>query len=96
MGGGYEADQDSANLTTDTIGNSIYIVDSETGALLWHGGRPGRDETFAVAGRAMDYSIPARIRVVDIDGDGLADRMYAGDMGGQVWRFDIHNGAAAG
>ena len=45
MGGGYEADQDSANLTTDTIGNSIYIVDSETGALLWHGSRAGRDES---------------------------------------------------
>ena len=29
IGGGYEADQDSANLTTDTIGNSIYIVDSD-------------------------------------------------------------------
>ena len=28
IGGGYEADQDNATLTTDTIGNSIYIVDS--------------------------------------------------------------------
>jgi type IV pilus assembly protein PilY1 len=96
MGGGYEADQDSANLSTDTIGNSIYIVDSTDGSLLWHGGLTGTHESFAVAGRSMDYSIPARIRVVDIDGDGLADRMYAGDMGGQVWRFDINNGAAAG
>jgi type IV pilus assembly protein PilY1 len=43
----------------------------------------------------MDYSIPARIRVVDFDGDGYADRMYAGDMGGQVWRFDVTNGEPA-
>jgi type IV pilus assembly protein PilY1 len=44
----------------------------------------------------MDYSIPADIRVIDLDGDGFADRMYVGDMGGQVWRFDIWNGNPAG
>jgi type IV pilus assembly protein PilY1 len=95
LGGGYEPDQDNANLTTDIIGNSIYIVDSVSGALLWHGSRDGVHKDFNVSGRSMDYSIPARIRVIDIDGDGFADRMYAGDMGGQVWRFDITNGQSA-
>jgi type IV pilus assembly protein PilY1 len=28
---------------------------------------------------------------MDTDQDGLADRMYVGDMGGQLWRFDIIN-----
>ena len=37
----------------------------------------------------MTHSIPAGIRVLDIDQDGYADRMYVGDMGGRVWRFDI-------
>jgi type IV pilus assembly protein PilY1 len=96
IGGGYEPDQDNAALTTDVIGNSIYVVDSETGAVLWHGSRSGGTTNFAVAGRAMDYSFPGRVRIVDIDGDGLTDRMYAGDMGGQVWRFDVHNGQSAG
>ena len=91
MGGGYELDQDNSALTTDTTGNSIYIVDSESGSLLWHGSRDGRDKDFA----SMNYSIPARVRIVDIDGDGLTDRMYAGDMGGQVWRFDVTNGNPA-
>ena len=40
----------------------------------------------------MDYSIPSDIRVLDLNSDGFADRMYAADMGGQVWRFDITNG----
>jgi len=40
----------------------------------------------------MDFSIPADIRVLDLNSDGFADRMYAGDMGGQLWRFDITNG----
>jgi type IV pilus assembly protein PilY1 len=29
--------------------------------------------------------------VLDTNGDGYADRMYVGDMAGQVWRFDIYN-----
>jgi len=37
----------------------------------------------------MLYSFPADLRVVDVNEDGLADRIYAGDTGGQVWRFDI-------
>jgi type IV pilus assembly protein PilY1 len=92
IGGGYESDQDNPSASTDTIGNSIYIVDSVTGNLLWRGSKTAGNETFA----RMDYSIPADIRVIDLDGDGFADRMYVGDMGGQVWRFDIWNGNPAG
>jgi type IV pilus assembly protein PilY1 len=95
FGGGYEADQDNSALTTDSVGNNIYIVDSVSGSLLWHGGLSGRDKSFNTPGRAMSYSIPSRIRVVDVDGDGYTDRMYAGDMGGQVWRFDVTNGEPA-
>lgn len=105
LGGGYDASQDgppgepvdhpAARAKTDASGNAIYILDSVTGALLWHGGKDGRDKDFNAAGRSMDYSIPADVKVVDLDGDDFADRMYAADMGGQVWRFDIHNGQPA-
>jgi len=40
----------------------------------------------------MKYSIPARVSVIDIDRDGLADQLVVGDTGGQVWRLFIHNG----
>ena len=43
----------------------------------------------------MKYSIPAPVKPLDLDGDGLAERFYVGDMGGQVWRFDIFNGESA-
>jgi type IV pilus assembly protein PilY1 len=43
----------------------------------------------------MNNSFPADIRVLDVDGDGFADRMYAADMGGRVFRFDIFNGQFA-
>ena len=42
----------------------------------------------------MTRSIPTRIRVIDMNGDGFADRMYASDLGGQLWRFDVSNGTA--
>ena len=38
---------------------------------------------------------PATSVSIDLDGNGFADRMYAADMGGQVWRFDITNGQPA-
>ena len=44
----------------------------------------------------MLYSIPSDIKVIDVNGDGYADQMYVGDMGGQIWRFDINNGANVG
>jgi type IV pilus assembly protein PilY1 len=95
FGGGYEADQDNTTTSTDTTGNSIYMVDSVSGTLLWQGTKTGGTKSFNVAGKSMDYSFPGDIKVIDFDGDGYADRMYAADMGGQVWRFDILNGATA-
>jgi type IV pilus assembly protein PilY1 len=95
LGGGYEADQDEETFSTDSVGNAIYIVDAYSGAVLWSASNAGASQNFATMNRSMDYSIPARIRVVDLDGDGRADRFYAGDMGGQVWRFDVTNGATA-
>ena len=91
IGGGYDTSQDNLAGSTDNAGNAIFIVDSETGNLLWHASDAGANLNLA----DMQYSIPGDIKVLDINGDQLADRMYAGDMGGQVWRFDIYNGQNA-
>jgi len=91
FGGGYDTDQDTASIrTVDDTGRAIYMVDAETGELLWS----ASPSSSLLAPTAMTYSIPATIRVIDIGGDGLADQMYVGDMGGQVWRFDINNDAS--
>jgi type IV pilus assembly protein PilY1 len=103
IGGGYEPDQDFETFSTDGRGNAIYIVDAYSGELLWTASNSAETafadltQVFAATDpvRSMDYSIPARIRVVDFDGNGFADRFYAGDMGGQLWRFDVINGNAA-
>lgn len=90
FGGGYDINNDPVNRrnssprnATDSVGNSLYIVDAVTGKRLW-----SADAHLNASGQ-MNHSIPANLRVIDINGDNFADIIYAGDLGGQVWRFDI-------
>lgn len=97
IGGGFDPALDGSpnRRINHTIGNAIYIVDAVTKERLWWVG----NNVAAGDGlndNRMNYAIPSEIAVVDINGDGLMDQMYAGDLGGQVWRFDVHNGKAAG
>jgi len=83
IGGGYDENQDNANPVSDSKGRAIYVVDVLTGSLVWR---------YSVAeNAAMTYSIPSDIAKVDTDGNGKIDRLYVGDMGGRVWRFDIED-----
>jgi type IV pilus assembly protein PilY1 len=92
FGGGYDTRQDNAvTRAADSTGNAIFIVDAKTAELLWwvSDGVASGGVAPSLVLRHMNYSIPADIRVVDINGDGIMDRFYAADMGGQIWRFDI-------
>lgn len=91
MGGGYDTVHDQAihPASPDVEGAGIFMLDIETGALLWQAG-PATPADLIVT--KMTRAIPGRIRVLDLTGDGFADRMYAADLGGQIWRFDITNG----
>ena len=75
--------------STSSLGRAIYIVDAEDGTKLWSGTHSSStgNQTFD----KMKYSIPSDIRVIDVDFDGLVDQMYVGDIGGQVWRFDMND-----
>ena len=87
FGGGYDEDQDDVTVrTADDQGRAVYIADAETGGLIWSAG-PGGNLVLS----DMEYSIPARIKPLDMSGDGFIDRLYAADMGGQIFRFDIDN-----
>jgi len=91
FGGGYDTAQEGYTYTTDTVGNRIFMVDAQTGGVLWYAGGSGGPGSPNLVLAKMNNSIPARISVIDIDGDQLADRMYASDTGGRIWRFDIFN-----
>jgi type IV pilus assembly protein PilY1 len=95
LGGGYDGVHDTPafNPTPDGVGAGVHVLDLLSGATLWRAGHTSTAADLQLAG--MTRSIPTRIKVVDINGDGFADRMYASDLGGQIWRFDIQNGNAA-
>ena len=94
FGGGYDPGQDNRVFRKDTVGNAIYMVRVTDGERLWSVGSADAVGPHDLEMPAMQYSIPAPVKPLDLDGDGLAERFYVGDMGGQVWRFDIVNGAS--
>jgi type IV pilus assembly protein PilY1 len=82
IGGGYDTNQDNDPvLASDSKGRAIYVVDLLTGSLV---------KRFSITEYPdMTYSIPSDISKVDTDGNGKIDRLYVGDMGGRIWRFNI-------
>lgn len=89
VGGGYDETQDTNTVKTpDVVGNAVMIFNADTGDLLWQASDSGSDLNLA----DMQYSIPGQIAAIDRNSDGLVDHMYATDMGGQVFRFDVYNG----
>jgi type IV pilus assembly protein PilY1 len=93
LGGGYDTVHDT-NIhpsTPDAVGAGLHILDLQSGAELWRAGPDaGADLQLSTMTRAM----PNTVRVADLTGNGLADRMYASDIAGRVWRFDVTNGQA--
>jgi hypothetical protein len=70
---------------------ALRVVDVDTGATLWSAGTGAASQRFA----AMTAGFAGSFIAIDTNGDGLHDRLYAGDLAGRLWRFDLHNGAAA-
>lgn len=88
--GGYDTNQDDVSVRTpDSVGRAIYIVDAETGDRLWWAGPSGSGADLELSD--LQYSIPSAPKVIDVTGDGQANQIYVGDMGGQIFRFDITN-----
>lgn len=96
FGGGYDSDNESAGaFATDSYGHQLYMVNAVTGDLIWWASDAGKEDgtsTISVHDvSSMDYSVTGRVRVLDKNGDGYADHLYFGDLGGQLFRVDIDN-----
>lgn len=91
VGGGYspnDHDNYSALSTGDEMGNMVYFLNARTGEVVWSAG--GRNDAVKTV-NSMKWAVPSSIAVVDIDFDGVADHMYYGDLGGQVFRITIED-----
>jgi Tfp pilus tip-associated adhesin PilY1 len=61
--------------TDNSVGKAVVAVNIFTGAVV---------RKFTTA---MNYSVPSSVKVVDENGNGFVDKVYVGDLGGQLWRF---------
>lgn len=76
MGAGYDATaEDVTPQGTTTMGNAVLVLDAFTGTVL---------KTFST-----DRSVPSDVSLIDSDFDGYVDRVYAVDVGGNVYRIDL-------
>ncbi|WP_320836991.1 PilC/PilY family type IV pilus protein [Zhongshania sp.] len=101
FGAGYDPAEDAEPApSTNSIGRGILIVDAVTGGVLWAALPSCTGVTLASGGTcvittALTKSIPADITMLDRDVDGYIDRLYAADVGGNVWRVDLEANSPA-
>ena len=82
FGAGYDKNKSKKKSTAgDLKGRAVYVTDVLTGIQVWRWDYQ-KDPN-------MKYSIPSDVSCVDADGDKYIDRLYVGDMGGNLWRFNI-------
>ena len=87
FGGGYDPDEDNRDARADhSMGNAIYMIDPESGSLLWS----ASNSNASVNLPEMTSAITSEIKPVDFDGDQVIDYFFVSDIGGRVWRFDLN------
>jgi type IV pilus assembly protein PilY1 len=83
---------------SDLIGNAIYVVNPADGSLIWRAVGPDGGEA-PVSGEQLHYverlehSIASPLSLMDSDHNGVDDRGYFGDTGGNLWRIDFTEAA---
>lgn len=99
--GGYDEAKDALTYPTaaDATGRAIYVVNADTGALIWKAVGGATYGVTSVSGGGTRFthpglvdSIPSGLTIVDTDGDALIDRIVVGDSGGNLWRADLVGG----
>jgi type IV pilus assembly protein PilY1 len=100
FGAGYDANEDSEPPDTPgtghpAMGRGIFILDGVTGCIVWQAA-PVPSTTLCSGGSTsvqsgMTFAMPADITLInrDYDKNGKIDRLYAADIGGNIWRVDL-------
>ena len=84
FGAGYDPENDTIPTDISKIkGRGVYAVDLRDGRKVW-------SKTYADLPSQMIYSIPSTVLLFDIEEDGIVDRLYVGDLGGQMWAFNLN------
>ncbi len=87
VGNGYNNTENDGNQSF--LGEAVlYIIDIETGTLI------KRINTQHGTALSLDGTTPnglASPAAVDVDGDFITDLIYAGDLQGNMWKFDVQD-----
>ena len=65
----------------------LFVIDVETGALV--------RKINTNSGSFLSPNGLAPAAAIDVDGDGIADVIYAGDLDGNLWKFDLSSTSPA-
>ncbi len=91
LGNGYNNSQSDG--APSAAGHAVlYILDVQTGALI------KKISTQRGTAQSSDGTTPnglAAPAVVDVDSDHIADFVYAGDLQGNLWKFDLRDSSPA-
>jgi len=82
VAGGYDVNKDK-NSSVDGLGRGVFAINVASGKELW------RLTSNSPINGAFKHSMPATVATLDSNSDGITDRLYVGDTGGNIWRVDI-------
>jgi type IV pilus assembly protein PilY1 len=77
IGGGFDPSERVGN--DANVGKAFFVVDIKTGEIM--------KEFSGLSGMTHCFAAPPT--AVDINFDGYIDKVYIGDLGGQMWFFDV-------
>jgi type IV pilus assembly protein PilY1 len=83
FGGGFDTTQGNYGGTVKTT-EAFFAIDLSNGSKLWEYSNTGTGDS-----QYMNFSLPAAPTAVDLNHDGYIDRVYIGDVGGQLWKFNV-------
>ena len=81
MAGGYDTNQDAATPAADTVGRAVFTIRVTDGAL----------SSLNFSAGDMTHCI-VDVSGFDSNADGYMNRVYAGDLGGNIWAFEDDDG----
>ena len=79
VGGGYDTG------TNNDLGKAFFAIDLSNGSKLWEYYKDGASDDR----QYMGFSLAANPTAIDFDNNGYVDKVYIGDVGGQLWKFDV-------
>ena len=85
FGGGYDTASNNSH------GKAFFAVDLSNGTKLWEYYKDGTADDR----QYMNFSLAENSTAVDLNNDGYVDRVYIGDVGGQLWKFDVSASATS-